>query len=76
MRKLIIAVPAAFPEPVPLIDPKAEKESDVCESCEQKNDVIVALQHVIRELRHDLSTARIEAELSKGTELFALEKAA
>jgi hypothetical protein len=48
----------------------------MCESCEQKNDVIVALQHVIRELRHDVVTARIEAELSKGHELFALKKAA
>jgi hypothetical protein len=48
----------------------------MCESCEQKNEVIVALQHVIRELRHDLVIARIEAELNKGSALFALEKAA
>ena len=48
----------------------------MCESCEQKNEVIVALQHVIRELRHDLVIARIEAELSKGSKLFYLEKAA
>ncbi len=48
----------------------------MCETCDQKNDVIVALQHMIRELRHDLVIARIEAELSKGTKLFALKTAA
>jgi hypothetical protein len=48
----------------------------MCESCEQKNDVIVALQHMIRELRHDLEIARIEAKLSKGTDLFAHQKVA
>jgi hypothetical protein len=48
----------------------------MCESCQQKNDVIVALQHMIRELRHDLVIARIEAELRKGTDLFALQKVA
>jgi hypothetical protein len=47
----------------------------MCATCEQKNEVIVALQHVIRELRHDLVIARIEAELCKGSELFALKKA-
>ena len=46
------------------------------ETCERKNEVIVDLQHLIRELRHDLVIARIEAELSKGTELFAVKKAA
>lgn len=48
----------------------------MCEKCDQKNEVIVALQHLIRELRHDLATAQIEAELGKGRKLFALEKAA
>ena len=48
----------------------------MCASCEQKNEVIVALQHVIRELRHDLVIAQVEAELSKGSVLFALDKAA
>jgi hypothetical protein len=48
----------------------------VCETCEQRNDVIVELEHLIRELRHDLVIAQIEAELSKGNELFALWTAA
>ena len=54
----------------------AVRTEQVCETCERKNEVIVDLQHLIRELRHDLVIARIEAELSKGTELFAVKKAA
>ena len=47
----------------------------MCERCEQKNEAIVELQHVIRELRHDLVIAQMEAELSKGKKLFALKAA-
>ncbi len=54
----------------------AAATKQVCEACEQRNDVIVELQHLIRELRHDLAIAQIEAELTKGTELFALRTAA
>ncbi len=48
----------------------------MCDRCEEKNEVIVALQHVIRELRHDLVIARMETELSKGNKLFAVKQAA
>ncbi len=54
----------------------ALKTEQMCEMCEPKNDLIVELQHLIRELRHDLVAAQIEAELSKGNELFAFKKAA
>ncbi len=46
----------------------------MCESCEEKNEVIVALQHVIRELRHDVAIAQIEVELSRGAELFGKKR--
>jgi hypothetical protein len=52
------------------------EENPICECCEEKNEVIVALQHVIRELRHDLVIAQIEVKVLNGSKLFALEKAA
>lgn len=33
--------------------------ADDCKSCDAKNDVIVALQHVVRELQHELDNALV-----------------
>ena len=48
----------------------------MCASCKEKDEIIVALQHIVRELRHEVVNVRIEVAALKGDNPFGSSKAA